>query len=255
MDSIIASHATTQEVGFWPRQFRTSSTPGQFVFDLVFGVLMPVLCFYMDPGIIRGDFPVSFRECSVFIYALSALAIIALVIWLSIGPRRPSVNAIFGGVLLAGAMCSFSIGILILPMTLIGILIVIGLLGLVPFVTAFVYLRNALKAIEASGANHKGSRHAATVVLSVIVVLALPVFAQWRVNAIVTQSMAEIMDQGPANADTAITRIKRFHLPVDTDRILRAYEMESGASRKAKLGRAYKEITGEEPETRLNMRD
>lgn len=56
MDSILDTNAPKERGGFWVRQFGAYSRPSQFIFDVVFGILMPLLCFYLDPGIIRGNF-------------------------------------------------------------------------------------------------------------------------------------------------------------------------------------------------------
>lgn len=253
MNSILTGNAIEERAGFWGRQFGATQTPGQMVFDVVFGLLMPLICFYLDPGIVRGARSAPFGEFSIFIYAFSGLAIIALFIWLAFGPRLLSSNAIFGGVLLAGATISFSIGVMILPLTLIGILFVIGLLGLVPFVTGFVYLRNGVRAIgPGRPATFRVSR-VATVVFAAVIAIGLPGVAQWTVTRMVKQSIAEILDQNSASIDAPVARIKRLHLVVDTDRIVREYENEANTVRKERLARAYKEITGEEIERRLRV--
>lgn len=253
MNSILANHAIEDKGGFWARQLSGPRTPGQLVFDFVFGIVMPVFCFYLDPGIVRAGLFSPVGELSLFIYAFSGLAIIALFVWLVFGHRMGSLGTIFGGVLVAGAIVSTSIGVLILPLTLIGILVVIGLLGFVPFITGFVYLRNALRAINYSGASASRLPRFAIVVFSAVIAIALPGVAQWKVNDIAKQSTAEILDQNTQSIDAPVARIKRLRLVVDTDRFVREYEKESSPARKERLGRAYKEITGEEIERRLSI--
>jgi hypothetical protein len=34
---------------FWKRQFAENSTEPQAVFDIAFGLIAPILCFYFDP--------------------------------------------------------------------------------------------------------------------------------------------------------------------------------------------------------------
>jgi hypothetical protein len=69
----------------------------------------------------------------------------------------------------------------------------------------------------------------------------------------VNKSMAEIIDQNSGPIDAPVARIKRLHLVIDTDRIVREYEKETATARKERLGRAYKEITGEDIELRLRI--
>jgi len=253
MNSILVSDAIEERAGFWGRQLGATQTPGQVVFDVVFGILMPLFCFYFDPGIIRGAFFTPLGELSIFIYGFSGLAILTLSIWVFLGHRTSSLSVIFGGVLVAGAIISFSIGVIILPLTLVGILFVIGLLGFVPFITGFVYLRNGLRAVKHGSPTAYRSPRFATVVISAVMAIALPGAAQWTVGEIIHRSIAEILDPNSSSVDVPVARIKRLHLVVDTDRIVREYEKETNAARKERLGRAYKEITGEEIETRLRV--
>lgn len=254
MDSTLASSTMEERAGFWGRQFRASPTPGQFIFDIVFGILMPVLCFYFDPGIIRGQLLTPLRSVSIFVYGFSGLAIGVLTLWLVLGDRGPSWSAGFSGVLLAGAVLSFSIGIVILPMTLIGILIVIGLLGFVPFVTGFVYLRNSLRAIKCAR-TPAGRPRVAVIALSAILATGLVGFAQREIHNTVEKSMATILSGDAGSVNAAVQRMKHLHWIIDADRLVRAYERETDAARKERLGNAYKEITGDEIETRLRILD
>src|SRR6059036_1217018 len=41
---------------FWKRQFLGPATTPQIIFDVVFGIVGPVLCFVFDPVVFRGDF-------------------------------------------------------------------------------------------------------------------------------------------------------------------------------------------------------
>lgn len=87
--------------------------------------------------------------------------------------------------------------------------------------------------------------------MSAVIAIGLPGFAQWKVNDIVKQSMSEILSNDSDSAEAAVKRIKRFHWAVDANRIVREYEGETDATRRVRLGKAYKEITGEEIERRL----
>jgi hypothetical protein len=250
MNSILADQAFEERPGYWGLLMRATQTPGWMIFDISFGIIMPLFCFYYDPGIIRGTFDSTLGRLGIFIYGFSGIAILSLSTWLVLGHRIRSLAAIFGGVLVAGAIISFSIGVLILPLTLIGILFVIGVLGLVPFVTGFVYLRHGLRAIRQSGDR---SSLMATVILSAILAVGLPGSTQWAAIEIVERSIAEILDRDSQAVYAPVARIKLLRSVVDTDRFVREYEKESSAERKQRLARAYKEITGEEIEMRLSI--
>jgi hypothetical protein len=42
--------------GFWRRQFMPPTTKRQKIFDVLFGVIAPVLCFVFDPIVFKGTF-------------------------------------------------------------------------------------------------------------------------------------------------------------------------------------------------------
>jgi hypothetical protein len=261
MESLSSTVTRKKRDGFWRRQFNADPTGRQIIFDVIFGILMPLLCFYFDPGILsreslgitRGPIPV-FSGRTFFIYAFSALAILALIVWMGLHNRAtPSVRAGLGGVLLAGAVLSFAIGVVILPLTILGILFVIGILGLIPFFTGFVYLRNGVRASGIASPEAYRTPRVAIAVVVALIALGLPGIAQWKINSSVKESLAQILDPNTESIDAPLARIKRFHSFVDTDRILHQYESETNPARQERLGRAYKEITGEDIETRLTI--
>ena len=110
-----------------------------------------------------------------------------------------------------------------------------------------------MRAINSGGPASYRSPRVATVVLSAMIAIGLPGAMQWAIIEIVKQSIAVILDPNSESIDAPVARIKRLHLVVDTDRIVREYEKETNAARKERLGRGYKEITGEEIETRLRV--
>jgi len=256
MESLSSSVPRKERDGFWRRQFNVDVTSKQIIFDVVFGIVMPLLCFYVDPGILsaerlvarRGPIPV-FSGWTFFIYAFSGLAIVALILCMGLRNRAtPSVRAGLGGVLLGGAALSFAIGVVILPLTIIGILLVIASLGLIPFFTGFVYLRNGVRASGIGSPEVNRTPRVATAVVVALLALGLPGIAQWKINSSVKESIAQILDPNTESIDAPLARIKRFHSFVDTDRILHQYESETNPARQERLGRAYKEITGEDIE-------
>jgi hypothetical protein len=245
---------------FVERQFYHPPTIKQNIFDVALGIIMPVLCFYFDPGILRDGFSgftmgLPVKQASVFIYILSGLAIPTLALWLWLGPRLKRWGGMVGGVLLAGAILSFTIGIVIFPLTFIGLIVLVGVLGFVPFLTAFVYLRNGLRAIEQANLTLPRFQLVASFLLGAMLAIGIPVIAQQKINQMVNESMAQILRDDNEPADEAISRAKYFKWLIDTRPILLAYDKETNSGRKERLAKAYMEIEGEEievPLTRLS---
>jgi hypothetical protein len=252
MNSILTIEVDQKE-SFWERQFSASSTPPQTIFDVVFGILMPIICFYFDPGIIRGDFAFPVAS-AVFIYTFSLIAVVTLALWLVSAHRTGSLSGVFGGVFLCGALCSFVIGVIILPLTLIGIFVIIGFLGFVPFVTGFVYVRNGVRAINSRNAAIKRPDLVAEIAISALLVIGLPAVAHWGINKAVAQSIDEILSGDPSSTEGAAQRVRVFSPVADAgnlDRLVREYEFESDKERKERLAKAYMQVTGTPIEMRL----
>lgn len=244
--------------GFWRRQFDNSATSAQIIFDLIFGILMPVLCFVFDPGILGANglvgVPVlSLLRLSCFFYGLSCLAIPTLVLWLAVGRRIRAGSGMVAGVLMAGAFCSFSLGILILPLTLLGLFLLIGVLGFTPLVTGFVYLRNAVRAHNRSKTGAIMPRSVGVLLLSFALTIAVPVVANVQVSRMVDRSMEQILQGNKPSTEEAAQRLRYLKWYADLDRIPLAYGEETDPIRKEQLSDAYRIITGENVERRLSQ--
>jgi hypothetical protein len=137
--------------GFWRRQFQ-EPTKAQYKFDWMFGVIMPVICIFFDPGIFSSHTGGWFLlgAYKPFAYLLSFTAIIAMMAWLIWGEHLRWLNALFAGLFLVSGAVALIIGIVLFPISLVGLVIVIGALGFTPLFTGIVYLRNGLRAIKAA---------------------------------------------------------------------------------------------------------
>ena len=137
--------------GFWRRHFTGEPTPRQDRFDMWFGVALPVACFVFDPLIFKGWLLRQgvLEDYRLFVYLVSATEIGMLLCWFTFRRDLETFAAPFAGVFLAGGIFSVAIGILIFPLSLVGLLWVIGIAGFTPFFTGFVYLRNGVRAMRA----------------------------------------------------------------------------------------------------------
>jgi len=111
--------------------------------------------------------------------------------------------------MLAGAAFSFVIGLVLLPYTLFGLLILIGVLGFGPFLAAFVYLRSAARALSASGLYLGAWRRASALTLGAALALGVPAFAHLKITRAVDRAMGELVGGGDASADAALRGLGR----------------------------------------------
>lgn len=135
---------------FWIRQFEPVPTRSQELFDGIFGVILPILCFVADPIVFRGGFfggPV-LEGYQVLAYLVSTIEIGVFIVWRTFRKQLVTFSAPFAGVLFAGGLFSAAIGIAILPLSMLALLVVIGILGFTPFLTAFVYFRSGVRAMK-----------------------------------------------------------------------------------------------------------
>jgi hypothetical protein len=164
--------------GFWRRQFDSVPTGGQELFDGIFGVILPVLCFAADPIVFKGGFfddRAFLDHYRVLAYLTSAVEIAVFIVWRTFRKHLTTFSAPFAGVLFAGGIFSTAIGIVILPLTLFGLLLLIGILGFIPFLTGFVYFRSGVRAMKDQVRNSTFGFRFLTAALTGVLVIAMSV--------------------------------------------------------------------------------
>lgn len=116
----------------------------QFFNEIMWGLVMPIACLCTDPVVFQnhdgGGAIVSVSGGVLAVYSLVGWQMLNLIAaWFLVGVQA-NVRAWFAGTFLIGTVTAFTIGICILPLTLIGVIFVIGVLGFTPFLTGYVFL-------------------------------------------------------------------------------------------------------------------
>lgn len=239
---------------FLRRQFDGNVTRAQNKFDVVFGLVLPLVCFILDPVVFRGWHSVGILEkYQSFAYAVSGLEMWTLAMWLVLGRSAGAWRSAMGGIMLAGALFSATIGAVLLPFSLIGLLVLIGALGFTPLFTAFVFLRNGLRAVSLANAEpqHRTSAVAA-LALGVAFALGVPAAAEWGISQMVSQSLADAMEDKEISWPT-MQGLRFTSLLTDdvSEPIVWAYQVETEPVRRARLAKMYNDVTGRAIEARL----
>jgi hypothetical protein len=235
--------------GFWKRQFAPEMTGPQILFDVVAGILLPIVCMVLDPFIFRVGLGggAMFGSYAIAARLMIGLSILGLSIWLAF--RRPA--AIMAGTLGAGAAFALGLGAVLVPYSLYGLMIVIGVAGFSPFLTGFVFLRNAVRAHaqarERHGRNVTGLVTAVAFVLAVGLPLTLQKAAQREVAVAIRSVLAA---DEPATAH-ALARLRSLGWLTETDAIVWAYQREGDRERQGRLSKFYRSLTGRPIEERL----
>lgn len=142
----------SREDGIWfgPRDAGSTFT------DVLFGILLPLLCFTLDPGVVWGEFVTPFSGYPLAVCLIAGAVMIAMVVWLTVGRR----DAYLAGILFVGALLSITLAVFLFPFALVGSIMalffgyqdptyLLGFLGFVPFFTAFVCFRAGTRILGA----------------------------------------------------------------------------------------------------------
>lgn len=140
----------------------------------------------------------------------------------------------------------------------LGLVILIGVLGFTPFLTGFVFLRNAVRACRVG---RPGPRAASpffrpAVVVGLGAAVGLPWLAQVSVDREVRRAAGLVQSGDPAEVEAGARMFERLGPigrtnPGMFDGLVWEYEREGDGGRRARLEEAYRRLTGEDIGHRL----
>lgn len=239
--------------GFWRRQFQTEATTSQRKFDWVFGVIMPVICFVFDPIVFKGGGGHLLGTYKPLAYLLSFVSVMAMSAWLIWGAKLKWLNALLAGLFLVGGIISLAIGIVLLPISLIGLIVLIGALGFTPLFTAIVFLRNAFRAYQIS----KPFLDSGVLVRSFALTAIFSAVTPAVINVEINKLLKEI-EIGDAQTIRKNAQILKYILPlVDLDKIISRYRRAAPDQIETEemkaIAEAYKQLKGEDIKTKSRV--
>lgn len=198
----------TAQNGFWRRQFLAPRTNSQLTFDLIFGIIGPILCFVFDPVVFRsGLVGPLFPEYQTFVYLFSGIQILLLCFWLIIGFGPEFSNALIGGAMSTGSFLCLVIGCALLPYSLWGLMVGIGLFGLTPFLTAFVFARNGYRALSADPERPSVFTRTFGILCGFILVGGLSLPLSIQIRSAVTSSVDQVIHADALTAPRAAKKL------------------------------------------------
>jgi len=245
----------TKKTGFWKRQFAPIPTPAQDTFDSIFAIVLPILFLVLDPVVFKSPRilgPAYLEDYQLLAYLFCSLEIGLFLTWRTFRLRLRGFSSAFAGVFFAGAIFSTVIGLVILPLSLLGLMIVLGVLGFTPFVTAFVFVRNGVRAARINSNGAALLSRLSTAALSGVLAFGMPLAAQVKVESDVSTMIETLISGSAPEAEAAAQRLQSYHYVSRNhcDEIVTAYGKESNTAKRAMLEKTYKAITGEELEWR-----
>lgn len=230
--------------GFWKRQFQQEPTAKQKKFDWAYGVILPIICVAADPIVFKSAFwgGAKLGEYRAFAYLLSGVSILAMTAWLLWGKRLAGAAAPLAGLFIFGSLVSLAVGILILPLTLIGLLVLIGFFGLTPLFSALVYLRNGIRAYRVSKPILGLETAFYGAALAGLFSFAIPYAMNWEIK----RSLSNMRTGDVATIRWETKKLRLVWPLVDFSPIASiAGWDEIEMSRKEELVRAYETLTGD----------
>jgi hypothetical protein len=242
--------------GFFERQFGPKVTREQNYFDVAFGVVLPILCFIADPGVLKGGIfgPPMLAGYQLLVYAVSAIEIAVLIVWLLLRRHLTPFSAPIGGVLLAGGIFSTAIGVVLLPFSLLGLIYLIGIAGFTPLLTGLVYLRNGFRALRAQLRNSVFGFRFAIAAVAATIVIGLPFLLNMQLSQAISTSVATFLNGDAVQSAAAADRLRSMSPLVpahNLNTLVTAYTQEPNQGKKEQIKQLYRELSGEDIEHRL----
>jgi hypothetical protein len=219
------------------------------------GITAPIICFALKPFLLGDDFELpGLRFISIFWifgYGVIGLGIATLALWLWRGARLGPWCGLVSGVLFACALFAGGLGLVLLPFSLIGLFVIIGVLGFVPFLTAAIFADNAIRAFRQARRSLGKTRTWGTMFLGAVLVIGVPGSLQSWISLSIYQAIDDVARAEPSG----MAQIRKWYPYAHVDQLVWSYADESDPTRKDRLARAYRELTGQDVEQRLHRLD
>lgn len=241
-----------EEQAFWRRQFRKNTTKSQKRFDWIFGVILPVFCFAFDPIVFEtsGIGKSYLGDYKPFAYILSFVSVMAMSAFLTWGKKLKFVNGFLAGLFVTSSLVSFFIGLVILPISLIGLIVLIGALGFTPLFSSFVFFRNSIRAYLFAKTYFTKKVLIRSSILSLIFSFIIPLVINLEI-----QNLIKNMKAGDVQTIHRNTQYLKFVAPITNfDSLLEDWRGEETPDDKQKaISEAYEKLTGENFQIKLNL--
>lgn len=213
---------------------------------MCFGVLGPIICVIVDPTVFHpsGGEPGELGAIQAFAFGMIGYEILLMSVWLLIPIRRAFWQSFVASSFAIGAIFACGIGVRLLPLSLLGVLFGLGILGFIPFVTAFVYLRQSIRAFQNIFQKWRRPLCLGALILGIICSVGFPSGIQWYTS----QLIQKVIHGTPATINSTTQQLASAFWCYDAcfDAIVWAYARESDPQRQAYLATTYRNLTGKD---------
>lgn len=230
---------------FWQRQFQVKLTNKQKIFDWVFGVILPVICFVADPFLFKGyglGKGALLGTIKPFAYLLSFILVMTLSANLIWGEKLKLLKPFLSGLFAVGAVISFAIGIILLPFSFLGLMMLIGVLGFTPLFSGFVYLRNSVLCFNPANLDFRKQSLVGAFVLSAVLSITVPML----INVEIQRSLVAMKNGDVNTIHENEKRLKYVSPLVNFDALGGHYCASPNSDEHKALAEIYEKYTGED---------
>ena len=175
---IVPVETVPESTGFLGRRFRQEQTWGQRSIDCLFGIVLPVICFVLDPFIFRpqpNGQPL-LGSYTGFAYSLALATILATFVSVIFGRKLSIMNAALSGLFAVSGGIALIVGLALLPLSLLGMACAMffAALGFTPLISAFVMFRRSVVSFNATAGMADRASAGSLFMLSVLTSVVLP---------------------------------------------------------------------------------
>ncbi|HTF89405.1 MAG TPA: hypothetical protein VK843_13415 [Planctomycetota bacterium] len=236
---------------FLAQELRDGAGPGPAltltdlrVLGVVFGIAGPALCFYVNETMAGGPPPLIAVLGGLPVYSLVATEIVWMIVWLVRPPTRPLIGALSMGAFLVATCFAATVGLVLFPFSMLALIWVIGLLGLIPFGTAYTFGRLSGAASRVARLEDSPRRGLA-VALGAVLACAPAVVVETSAEHAMQVAIERLRADDPAaieSARAALDAVPWF----DDVRIVDHWRNESDENQHLRLGELYSRRTGKD---------
>jgi hypothetical protein len=211
------------------------------------GIVAPIVCFALQRPILSGSLLKTpglglISTYWLFSFVFIGLEMLVLALWLALGTALGAGTGPVAGALFVGTLFAGGLGFVLLPLSIFGLFVIVGVLGFVPWLTAATYLANAEAAFGHARKVFGGARLISSVLLGALLVIGVPCAVQTRAWLAVRSSLRDVASGNPR----AMEKLRGWYPFSPPNTLVWSYFTEVDLVRKQRLADAYKELTGED---------
>jgi hypothetical protein len=184
-------------------------------FRLIFGVFLPVVCVEFDPFVFQRDaYPMNgyglLENYRIACWFAIAAGVLAMAVALFGSAGSPRLQAFLGGFLIIASLFSGLIGIVLLPMSVIGLFALIGAFGFTPIFSAIACMKTARHLLATASSALPRPRVRKLALIGAFALAIPPLAIQAWVEVESGRLVHQLRSEDPAVVERAMSDIERW---------------------------------------------